>query len=143
MKLLCCLLALFGSALASAPSAQTDCPNQKAKHVPANDVSNGLFHCDLHIHLFGVEIVIDGPDCYQTIYHYPDHNYCDGSSNPGTQCVEGPSLFASVEHCQCGVSLFGVHVMLPLCTCHDGGETVPCPNARTEPCLVAAGTGRS
>jgi hypothetical protein len=128
-------LAVAGLATGGIAWSYGDCPNEKATFVPANDVEVGpAQQCDVHIHLFGLEIVIEGPDCYQTIYHFPAHSYCDDAANPDTMCVSMPPLPVGVEHCHCGVSLFGVHVMLPICSCTQGNELVTCPDASTEPC---------
>jgi hypothetical protein len=134
MKLSCSLAALIALISIDSRSVHGDCPNERATPVPANDVGTGLAHCDVHIGLFGIDVEIEGPDCYQTIYHFPDHAYCDGEPSEGDMCLQLPSLHATVEHCHCGISLFGVHVVLPICTCTTSGETIDCPNATTVPC---------
>jgi hypothetical protein len=121
-----------------ASACDDQCPNEKATHVPANDVGVGIVtHCSVHLSLFGLEIEIEGPECASTLYHFPAHGWCNNAANPDTKCVQKGILQATVEHCQCGVSLFGVHVLLPICTCTDSNSTIPCTDAGTAPCPVS------
>jgi hypothetical protein len=137
MKLLYGWLVCAGLTLGGIAWGDGNCPDEMATHVAANEVPQGLVHeCRLSIFLWGLRIEIEGPDCYETILHFPEHSYCDNAHNEGTMCVEKTPLPVMKETCQCGISLFGIHVFLPLCTCTDEGERGTCPNADTESCPI-------
>ena len=138
MKFMCCCLAMASLTLCGFTAAYGDCPNEKATPVPANDLEVGpVQHCNMSITLFGVPLEIEGPDCYQTIFHFPAHDWCNEAYNPGTTCASKAPLPVTKETCHCGVSLFGVHVLLPICTCSDDGTAGTCPDAETQPCPMA------
>lgn len=135
MKLTGIFLAMASLTLGAIAPVHGDCPNVRATDVPAKDVLlPPVDECSLTFHLFDIRIEIPGPNCYSTIIHYPAHHHCESAPNSGTMCAQASPLNVTRETCQCGVSIFGLHIGIPVCSCSAATLAGTIHDARTLEC---------